>query len=73
MASLKVKDLRNMNVTQLEDKILELSKELIKFNAQAATGTNPANPGQAKQAKKTIARIKTILNQKKTNEGATPK
>ena len=74
MASLKIKDIRKMQESQLNEKLLELNKELMKLNAQVATGTNPQNPGQLRQVKKTMARIKTILNQnKKTKGGTTPK
>ncbi|MBW2993414.1 50S ribosomal protein L29 [Candidatus Woesearchaeota archaeon] len=44
-------------------KLKELQKDLIKHNAQIATGTIPKSPGQVKQTKKTIARIYSILNQ----------
>lgn len=63
---MKIKELRAMGEPELKQKISELYKELMKDNAQVATGTIPKNPGKLRLAKKTIARIKTILTQKET-------
>ncbi len=63
---MKTKELRNMGETELKQKIVELHKELMKDNAQVAIGTIPKNPGKLRLAKKTIARIKTVLAQKAT-------
>jgi len=38
--------------------------ELIKLNAQVATGTALKNPSQVRDIKKNIARIKTLLKEK---------
>lgn len=65
MAIIRKKELKQMNETQLKTKLLDLKKELMKFRAQAASGTPPQNPGQIKEIKRTIARILTILNNKK--------
>ena len=61
---MKIKELRNMTEIDLKQKMQELYKELMKDNAQVATGTIPKNPGRLKLTKKTIARIKTILASK---------
>ena len=60
---MKVRDLRGMPKEELLNKLNELKKELVKQNAQIATGTTPKSPGQVKQTKKTIAKILTILKQ----------
>ena len=60
---MKTKDLRGLAKEELQVKINELRKELVKQNAQIATGTTPKSPGQVKQIKKTIAKILTILNE----------
>lgn len=60
----KKKELASMSKSDLLEKIKELKKELIKENAQVATGTAPKNPGQIKAMRKTIARILTLLNMK---------
>ena len=61
---MKVKELRALGEPELKNKMTELYKELMKDNAQVATGTIPKNPGKLRLAKKTIARIKTLLAQK---------
>jgi len=60
---MKAKDLRGMQKEELLVKLAELRKELVKQNAQIATGTTPKSPGQVKQIKKTIAKILTITHQ----------
>ena len=62
---IKNKDLRNLNRQELNTKLFELKKNLIKINAQIAAGTVPENPGNVKNVKKTVARILTIMNESK--------
>ena len=61
---MKTKELKSLNKEDLISQLKELKKELVKHNAQIATGTTPKSPGQIRQTKKTIARILTILKQK---------
>ncbi len=63
---MKIKELRAMGEPELKQKMNELYRELMKDNAQVATGTIPKSPGKLRLAKKTIARIKTLLTQKET-------
>lgn len=65
MAILAKNDFKQMNETQLNEKLLDLKKELMKINTQISTGTTPENPGRVKDVKKTIARIITALSTKK--------
>ena len=67
---MKIKELRALNEADLKQKMQELHKELMKDNAQVATGTIPKNPGKLKVTKKTIARIKTILASKEAPASA---
>jgi len=60
---MKYKELSGLNANQLEKKLKEAKMELIKLNSQVSTGSNVKNPGQIKQLKKTIAKIKTIQKQ----------
>ena len=64
----KKKELRSMTIAELKIKLEETQKELIKENAQVATGTTPKNPGGLKAMKKTIARIITIIKQKEVDK-----
>ena len=61
---MKYKELAGMSKTELQEKKKEMQMELIKSNAQIATGTVPKNPGQVKQTKKTIAKINQLLKAK---------
>ena len=67
---MKTKELRGLDKEEMAKRLEELRKELIKHNAQIATGTIPKSPGQVKQTKKTIARILTILNERKEKKEA---
>lgn len=57
---MKAKELTQLPSDQLQKKKEELEFELVKLNAQVASGTTPKNPGQIKNIKKSIARINTI-------------
>lgn len=67
--SKKTKELRVMGKEELDRRLKELRKELIKHNAQIATGTIPKSPGLVKNTKKNIARILTILKEKNKESG----
>jgi ribosomal protein L29 len=61
-------DLTKMSKDELRAKALELRKELIKLNAQTATGTSPKNPRQIKTTKKNIARLLTAMKATEQNK-----
>ena len=61
---MKFKDIKVMNSEDLLKKETELKKELIKLNAQVATGTTPQNSGRLKQIKKILARGMTARGQR---------
>ena len=65
---MKIKELKALSQNDLNSKKTELYKELMKDNAQISTGTIPKNPGKIRLAKKTIARINTLLSQKKEEQ-----
>jgi large subunit ribosomal protein L29 len=58
------KELRAASTPDLHKKIGEFKKELLKLNAQVASGASAANPGKLRQTKKNIARILTLLREK---------
>ena len=64
MASLKKNDLRELGKEDLEERLAELSTELAKERAMAASGTRPEKPAKIKNLRKGIARMKTFLHQK---------
>lgn len=65
---IKNKELRSTPTEDLKGKMEELKKQLMKDYTQVSTGTTPKSPGQIKAARKTIARIKTVLKEKKQKE-----
>ncbi|HLC62011.1 MAG TPA: 50S ribosomal protein L29 [Candidatus Nanoarchaeia archaeon] len=57
---MKAKELKAMSELDLENKSIELKKELMKVNSQIAIGTLPKSPGKVKEMKRAIAQILTI-------------
>jgi large subunit ribosomal protein L29 len=68
MAVINKKELKSLTPEDLNNKMLELRKELMKQNAQIAIGTIPKSPGLVKGTKKAIAKIKTLLREKEINK-----
>lgn len=64
----KVKELKAMSEEDLKKRLEELRKNLLKDNSQIATGAAPKSPGDLKKNKKMIARILTIIKEKKTTQ-----
>jgi large subunit ribosomal protein L29 len=64
MAILRVDEIRDMDVSEIDEKIEELKQELLKINTTIASGGAPENPGKIKAIRRTIARMKTIRAQK---------
>ncbi len=67
---MKFKELKSMHADELKLKLGELRKDLIKDNAQVATGTIPKNSNKIRLAKKAIARILMILADKEVAKKA---
>jgi large subunit ribosomal protein L29 len=64
MAILRSKDIWEMDVDDIQDKLNELKKELSKnISKSSASGVND-NPGKIRELKRTIARVITIMSQK---------
>ena len=60
---MKAKEIRELSVEQLNDKVLELKKDL--FNLRLAHATNQLdNPTKIADVKRDIARIKTVLRER---------
>ena len=62
MAQLKVDDIRAMTPDQMEDAVLNLKKERFNLRFQRATG-QLENTSRMREARRDIARIKTIAAQ----------
>jgi large subunit ribosomal protein L29 len=60
-----MKEVKEMSEKDLHNKLVELRKDLMKLNSQAASGTSPESPGRLRQIKRTIAKILTAQSSKK--------
>ncbi len=60
---MKAAEVRDMTVLELENKLVDLKKELFALRFQHAVNQLD-NPARLKAVKKDIARVKTILNEK---------
>ena len=67
MAELSVEDIRRMTADQMDDEILKLKKERFNLRFQRATG-QLENTSRLREARRDIARIKTIAGQKRRAE-----
>jgi large subunit ribosomal protein L29 len=65
MARVKLKTLREMNDNDLSEKLSELNADLAKLRAEAAKGTLKKQTGNIRWIRRDIARILTILKEKK--------
>jgi large subunit ribosomal protein L29 len=64
MAQMKIGDIRAMSSDQMEDSILNLKKERFNLRFQRATG-QLENTSRMREARRDIARIKTIAAQQR--------
>ena len=64
---MKAQEIRKLQTPDIENKIKELKEELFNLRFQQATG-NLQNPARIKQIRKTIARMKTIINERLLEE-----
>ncbi len=60
---MKVAEVREMGVEELERRVSEARRELFNLRFQHATG-QLENTGQLKEVRKNIARLLTVLHQK---------
>ncbi|WP_456471961.1 50S ribosomal protein L29 [Methanocaldococcus sp.] len=67
MAIIRKSELRAMSNEDLKNKLIELKRELLKERAHKMASGAPLNPGRMRELRRTIARILTILNERKKN------
>lgn len=68
MARLKLKTMREMNDQDLEDKLGELKADLAKLRLEKSKGTLKKQTGNLRWLRRDIARMMTILNERKSTE-----
>lgn len=65
MARVKLKTLQEMNQNDLAEKLSELKAELLKLKSERAKGILKKETGSIRWIRRDIARILTILNERK--------
>jgi len=63
MTRLKMKSIRELNETDLKDRIIQMRTELSKLEVENAKGTLRKESGKIKPLKRDIARLLTRLNE----------
>ncbi len=64
MGRVKLKTLREMNDTDLADKLSDLRADLAKLRSEGAKGTLKKRTGDIRWIRRDIARIMTLINQR---------
>jgi len=60
---MKVNDIKEMTMEELEQQLQDIKKEQFNLQLQQVSG-QLENPARVKELRRTVARIKTIQNQK---------
>lgn len=64
MAILRSNEIWEMEIEEIQEKLIELKVELNKTVSKGAAAGVIDNPGQVRELKRTIARVLTIMNEK---------
>lgn len=67
MGRIKLKTLQEMNDIDLTDKLSDLKADLAKLRSEGAKGTLKKRTGDIRWVRRDIARIMTLLNERKVN------
>ena len=65
---MKATEARELDIEELEERLAATRRELFNLRFQHATG-QLENTGQLKEVRKNIARLLTVLNQKRQENG----
>ena len=69
MPTLRMKEIRGLSPDQRDKRLSELNIELMKLKAMIKAGGSVENPARIREIRRTIARIKTLDNEKAPKEG----
>ena len=61
---MKIEDIRNFTLDQLEDELLKLKREQFNLRFQKAT-SQLTNTARVREVRRTIARVKTVEREKR--------
>ncbi|MDF2957333.1 MAG: Ribosomal protein L29 [Candidatus Alkanophagales archaeon MCA70_species_1] len=70
MAILRMDEIRKMSDAELREELRELSMELLRERTKIAAGGALENPGRVREIRRTIARIKTVLEERRRAHGS---
>ncbi len=59
-----MKELRELQTPELNSRLQEFKKELLKLQIEVGAGTGTASSGKVKRTRKNIARVLTLLNER---------
>ena len=64
MAIIRSDEIQGMNDSEMDERLTQLRKELMKIKGVLASGGIPEEVGKTREIKRTIARIQTIKSKK---------
>ena len=64
---MKVKEIRELSTEEINKRLVEAKEELFNLRFQQATGTIE-KPSRIRDLRHTVARMKTVLKERETNE-----
>ena len=59
-----IKELRELQTSELNSRLQEFKKELLKLKIEVGAGTGTASSGKVKRTKKSVARVLTLLRER---------
>lgn len=65
MDKLKMKDIRNLSKIERDKKLSDLHEEYLLLQSKSSMGGTLDNPSRIREIRRTIARIKTVINEEK--------
>jgi large subunit ribosomal protein L29 len=66
MAILRAKDVHQLSDVELQEQMGKIRLELIQHNGKVSAGGATENPGRIKELRRTIARMMTEINSRRT-------
>jgi large subunit ribosomal protein L29 len=64
MAIIKKDEIKKMSEEDIQKKMDEMNKELMKVRTKISSKMTPDNPGHVREMRRTIARLKTEMRQR---------
>jgi large subunit ribosomal protein L29 len=66
MAIFRAKDVRELSEVELQEQMGKIRLELIQHNGKVSAGGSTENPGRIRELRRTIARMMTEKNRRRT-------